>query len=298
MTTPARTWQCLGVPIDCVAQPGGTELAPDSLRHAGVGDGPPLIDLGDTRSRLRDPVRDHETGVVAGEDVVGLTAEMRERIAGRPEPRLPLLVLGGCCTLLPGVLGGLRHHGDDVALVYLDGHVDLYDGRTSPTGEAADMPLAVLLGLGPEPWLRAAGPRARLRPTDITLLGPRDEDEARANGSVLPSDLPGLRYLDAAHLKQSDRHKLATEIAEDLTRRHGGGFWVHVDLDVLDESAFPATDYPMPGGLDWPELTALLLPLTGAPACRGVSIACYNPVKDPDRRHARRVVSLIHQLMG
>ena len=55
VTTPARTWQCLGVPIDCVAQPGGTELAPDSLRHAGVGDGPPLIDLGDTRSRLRDP---------------------------------------------------------------------------------------------------------------------------------------------------------------------------------------------------------------------------------------------------
>ena len=196
------------------------------------------------------------------------------------------------------MLGGLRHHGDDVALVYLDGHVDLYDGRTSPTGEAADMPLAVLLGLGPEPWLRAAGPRARLQPTDITLLGPRDEDEARANGSVLPSDLPGLRYLDAAHLKQSDRHKLATAIAEDLTRRHGGGFWVHVDLDVLDESAFPATDYLMPGGLDWPELTALLLPLAGAPACRGVSIACYNPVKDPDRRHARRVVSLIHQLMG
>jgi arginase len=46
-------------------------------------------------------------------------------------------------------MGGLRAEGEDVRLVYLDGHVDLYDGRTSPTGEAADMPLAVLLGAGP-----------------------------------------------------------------------------------------------------------------------------------------------------
>ena len=83
MTTPARTWQCLGVPIDCVAQPGGTELAPTRSGTPGSATAP-LIDLGDTRSRLRDPVRDHETGVVAGEDVVGLTAELRERIAGRP----------------------------------------------------------------------------------------------------------------------------------------------------------------------------------------------------------------------
>ena len=35
-----------------------------------------------------------------------------------------------------------------IGLAYIDGHVDIYDHRTSPTGEAADMPVAALLGLG------------------------------------------------------------------------------------------------------------------------------------------------------
>ena len=37
-------------------------------------------------------------------------------------------------------------------LAYLDGHLDLYDGRTSTTGEPADMPVSVITGRGPAAW--------------------------------------------------------------------------------------------------------------------------------------------------
>ena len=65
--------------------------------------------------------------------------------------------MGGCCSLLPGALAGARRVDGRVGLVYLDGHLDLYDGVTSPTGEAADMPISVVLGRGPQAWVDAAG---------------------------------------------------------------------------------------------------------------------------------------------
>jgi arginase len=55
------------------------------------------------------------------------------------------LVLGGG-TLLIGVFAALREHYGRVGLAFVDGHLDFYDGRSSPTGEAADMELAILLG--------------------------------------------------------------------------------------------------------------------------------------------------------
>ena len=56
---------------------------------------------------------------------------------------------------------------------------------------------------------------------------------------------------------------------------------MHLDLDVLDEKEFPATDYLMPGGLEMTHLADLLRPLGQDASLIGVSIGCYNPQKDP-----------------
>ena len=44
-----------------------------------------------------------------------------------------------------------------MGLAYLDGHLDLYDGQTSTTGEPADMPISVLTGNGPVAWSAQIG---------------------------------------------------------------------------------------------------------------------------------------------
>jgi arginase len=67
---------------------------------------------------------------------------------------------------------------------------------------------------------------------------------------------------------------------------------VHLDVDVLDEKAFPATDYLMPGGLTLGELRELIRPLLAGPGLAGVSLACYNPQKDSGGRGARDLVAL------
>ena len=66
-----------------------------------------------------------------------------------------------------------------------------------------------------------------------------------------------------------------------------------MDVDVLDEQAMPATDYLMPGGLEWDELAELLGPLCASPAVAGLSIGCVNPEKDPDGTLVRRTSDLV-----
>jgi arginase len=75
-------------------------------------------------------------------------------------------------------------------------------------------------------------------------------------------------------------------------------YWLHLDVDVLDEAAFPATDYLMPGGIDLPQLAELLLPLGEDPLLIGASVGCYNPQKDPDRRCGTALAGVLASALG
>ncbi len=292
-----RVWNLLSVPIDSVGRPGGTELAPEALLAAGLADTVALGDRDATLTLLRDPERDPGSGVVSYDAVLELTRELRERTAALAGSGDPLLVLGGCCTLVPGVLGGLAAVGDPPAIAYVDGHLDLYDADSSETGEAADMPLAVALGHGPTGWLEAAG-TAPLDPARLALLGPRDLDEARGLGSVLPGDLGAGTFLDTSGLRDRGLAATGEVVAAELAATGPGGYWVHLDLDVLDEDVFPATDAFVPGGLDWDELRLLLAPLLADPACAGLNVVCFNPEKDPGGDSAARIVELLGATLG
>ena len=202
-------------------------------------------------------------------------------------------MLGGCCTPVPGVLAGLRDTGGPVGIAYVDGHVDVYDGTTSPTGEAADMPLGVALGLEPADWVEAAGGPG-VAPADVVVLGARDPDEARDIADLRSGALRDVELLGPGELRAAGLAAAGARAGERLARGPGR-FLIHLDVDVLDERAMPATDYLMPGGLEWDELAALLGALCASPALAGLSLGCLNPDKDPDgtltaadRRAARR----------
>src|SRR5262245_55938359 len=71
-----------------------------------------------------------------------IASRVRELLAAGDRP----LILGGDCTLLLGVFSAVPH---GTGLWFVDGHADFFDGESSPTGEAADMDLAILTGHGP-----------------------------------------------------------------------------------------------------------------------------------------------------
>jgi arginase len=290
-----------GVPIDCVnavepgSEPFGTELSPAALRDAGLLAAIGAADAGDLPVRLVGRDRDPGTGVLGWPSVLAATQALRslarEQIAAG---RLPFLV-GGCCTLLPGALSGARDALGAVGLAYLDGHLDLYDGQTSTTGEAADMPISVITGHGPAAWSADIG-APLTGPGQLALLGQRDRDEAAQYGSVLPEDAGLDPELTPGRLRGQGMTAAGAAVRDQLIGS-AGRYWVHLDVDVLDELAFPATDYLMPDGLSRDELAGLMRPLLASPALAGLSLACYNPAKDAGGDGARYLVSLFRDLL-
>jgi arginase len=284
-------WAAIGVPIDSVGRAGGTENAPAAAREHDLPARLAAEDRGDLDVRIRGEERDPDSGVIGIADTLSMTAivreAVRETVAGGARP----LLIGGCCALVPGALAGLRDAVGTIGVACVDGHVDVYDGTTSPTGEGADMPMSVAFGLGPAAWVDAAG-GASVAPADVVVLGARDPDEARDIADLRAGTLADLEVLGPDELRAAGLAAAGAAAAERLAA-DGGRFWVHLDVDVLDEREMPATDYLMPGGLDWDELAALLGPLGASPGLAGFSLGCLNPEKDPDGALTERTCALL-----
>jgi len=250
------------------------------MREAGVVDLLGARDAGDLDVHIRDERRDPETGVVGSGDVLAMTATVRsavrETVAAGERP----FVLGGCCSLVPGAMAGVRDVSGTLGVANVDGHVDVYDGGSSPTGEAADMPIGVALGREPAAWVEASGGPST-RPDLVIALGARDPEEREDIAALMAGELAGVEAVAPEELREDGLEAVAERSAERLAER-AGRFWLHLDVDVLDQAVMPATDYLMPGGLGWEELATLLKPLTASPALAGVSLGCVNPEKDPD----------------
>ena len=71
------------------------------------------------------------------------------------------------------------------------------------------------------------------------------------------------------------------------------GFWVHVDVDVLDPAVMPAVDTADPGGISHSELELLIRGLVGSADCLGLDVTVFDPDFDPDGEYARDVVQTL-----
>lgn len=284
----------LGVPVDSVGKAGGTEHGPAVLRDLLGPDG--FEDAGDTRQQIRGLERDVNNGWLAYADILRMTAEVRAAVAALTgEGKMPVL-LGGCCTLLPGALAGARDSLGEVGLAYFDGHLDLFNGQTSPTGEGADFPVAAALGIAPKEFLEVIGNTPLTDPGKIALVGARDQEELDLI-APFPDGLGIGRIEYRDELRHADLGRVGASLAAELTAE-GTGFWLHIDVDVLDRDAFAATDYLMPDGLSMAELRSLITPLASSPGLVGINVACFNPEKDPDGACGRDLAGLVRDTLG
>ena len=284
----------IGIPVDSVGRCGGTENGPRVLRELGLVTVLGASDRGDLDLRIRGDERDPETGILASEDVIGATVAIRSAVATAVSQDLLPVLAGGCCSELPGALAGARDALGEVGLAYVDGHLDLYDGKTSPTGEAADMPISVVLGRGPSAWVEAAG-GAGARAERVCVLGYRDREESIRYGMAQPEEIgSALDHRPVEEVRAFGAGASGADVAGRLSA--AGPFWLHFDVDVLDQDVFPATDYLMPGGLGWDEARELLGPLLSSGSLIGASIACYNPEKDPGLACGRALVESLSPL--
>ena len=275
----------------------GRSTRPTALRDAGLAHRTGARDAGDVDATVDDPDRDARTGVIGFEQIRRSSSEIHSTIAALLAQGEKPLVAGGDCTILVGALAAAKDRLGRVGLAFVDGHLDYFGAETSPSGEAADMDLAIVSGHGPEGLVDLAGQPPIAKPGDIVVMGHRTDPEE--GGAPRETDLVDERVqlVEAPAIKRGDPERLGCYVAERLEAQ-AGHFWVHFDVDVFDQAEMPAVTYPLPDGLRWEHAEGLLRPLVRSRRVVGLSVADFVPDKDPDGRYARRLVDLVAGLFA
>ena len=232
----------------------------------------------DTRMLNPDALRDYASELA---DAVGAVLDRSE---------FPI-VLGGDCSILLGNLLALKRRGR-YGLLFIDGHADFYQPEAEQSGEAASMELALVTGRGPEIVTDIEHQRPLVLDDDVVVFGFRDAEVAAAEGSQpLPAT---LHAIDLAMLRRLGPDQAIRQAMKRLERTLGpDGFWIHFDVDVLDDSIMPAVDYRLAGGLTWAELHRVLQVATESHRASGLDITIFNPTLDADGRIAHDLVDAI-----
>ncbi len=226
-------------------------------------------------------------GVFNAPQMASYTVKLADRVGKLLDDEKFVVLLGGECSNLLGPALAMKRRGR-YGVVYLDGHSDFRTVDNSPyVGAAGGEALALVTGRGQADLtnLEELGPYTL--DTDAALLGIREDDEYVAD--VEKAGIPVWPALTIA----ADPARAATRVLEHLERDELDGFWVHLDVDILDAEVMPAVDSPDPGGIDHAQLQALLRPLLASPRCIGIDIGIYDPDLDPDGSYAAELTDTL-----
>jgi arginase len=288
-------------------QPGavpGTAKAPEALREAGLytrlaAEGAADAGVVLPGRYLAGPQTGPQTGPQAAgppsqgrgqvrnqDAILEHAARLAARIRAQLDADRAPLVLGGDCSLLLAAGLALRPRGR-YGLVHLDGHTDFrHPGNSADCASLAGEDLAAAVGLHWPAISAAGGAAPHFRPEDTVHAGCRDDDEGLAEaGAVLAQVIPSWR------IRQDGAAAIAEAVLATVAASPLDGYWLHLDVDILDPACMPAVDSPAPGGLAPAELTALLAAL--APRASGAQVTVFDPDLDPGGQHAGLLASIL-----
>jgi arginase len=228
-------------------------------------------------------------GVSQAAEIARYSIRLAERINGIVTAGEFPLVLGGDCSITLGAGLAMRRLGEElgghIGLIYVDAHSDFrHPGNATVVGAAAGEALALVTGRGQADLAAIEQRRPYVRDRDVAVIGVRATDEYRmdlqASGFAVRA-VPDIRTHGAARTAQWAR----AQLGECL------GYWVHLDVDVLDPSVMPAVDAPNPGGIAYSELELLLRGLVGGNDCVGAEVTVFDPDFDVDGVYAADLVN-------
>jgi arginase len=204
------------------------------------------------------------------------------------------IVVGGDCSILLGALAGARRFGP-LALIHIDGHSDFrhpgnYDSAAM-LGAVAGMDLALATGRGEKLLTEWPDIGAPLVPDErVVQIGEREGGNVDfAWPDVKETAITRIDVFLARELGPAGVLSSAMQTLD----QSDSPFWIHLDVDVMDQHVMPAVDSPGSPGIDPEDLSRLLGRLLREGGCAGLDVTVFDPDRDREGSCATLIVTLL-----
>jgi arginase len=213
------------------------------------------------------------------------------------EGRTPL-VLGGDHSVAAGSISGVSHfyhrRGERIGVVWIDAHSDINTPESSPSGNVHGMPVAALLGLGPERLATIFGYAPKIAPENMVLIGMRSVDRGERENIRRA----GLKHVYT--MRDIDERGMRAVMEEALAAAGQGtaGYHVSLDMDWIDPEDAPGVGTPVPGGATYREAHLAMEILSDHGRMTSFEMVEVNPILDEHNRTAELAAQLACSAFG
>jgi arginase len=300
---PTRQIRVIGVPLDMGASRRGVDMGPSAMRVAGLEArlealGHRVTDGGNIKVELPETQAEGAENARYLKQIADVCTRTADAVLKTLEEGMTPLVLGGDHSLAAGSISGVsefyRRRNQSVGLVWIDAHSDINTPETSPSGNVHGMPLAALLGLGPDLLANIYGYAPKISPENTVLVGVRDIDAAeRAN-------IKRAGVGEVYTMRDIDERGMRTVMEEALrvAGRGTAGYHVSLDMDWIDPEDAPGVGTPVRGGATYREAHLAMEIIADHGRLLSFEMVEVNPVIDEHNRTADLAVELACSAFG
>ena len=298
--TGMKTVSLIGAPTDVGASVRGAGMGPDALRVAGLVEALRLhklnvIDEGNLAGPPN-PWAQPSGGLRHLDEVVAWNRSVFDAVTqSLASGHVPLLMGGDHCLAIGSISAVARYCRQDrknLRVIWMDAHTDVNTEAISPSGNLHGMPVACLLGHGPDALVGWSGQRAAIRPEDIDFIGIRSVDAEEKQAIRLL----GLQVFDMRHIDEHGMRNTMTEALHDVdedTHLH-----VSFDLDCLDPLDAPGVGTGVRGGPTYREIQLCMEMIADTGRLGSLDVVEINPALDVRNRTAELAVEFVQSLFG
>jgi len=300
---PPRRIKIIGVPLDLGAARRGVDMGPSAVRVAGLEArlealGHEVHDGGNIAVAIAETKQIGEQSARYLKEITETCTHAAEKVLHSLEEGMTPVVLGGDHSVAAGTVSGVaefyRRENKKIGLIWIDAHSDINTPETSPSGNVHGMPLAALLGLGPEPLANIFGFSPKVAPENTVLIGVRDIDATEKE------NIRRAGISEVYTMRDIDERGMRTVMEEALRAAGRGtaGYHVSLDMDWIDPEDAPGVGTPVRGGATYREAHLAMEIIADHGRMLSFEIVEVNPVIDERNRTADLAVELISSAFG
>src|SRR6202162_551606 len=180
-----RKIRVIGVPLDLGQSRRGVDMGPSAVRVAGLEArlealGHVVEDAGNVSVAIAEQKKEGDPHAKYLKEITATCTKHAELVIKTLEAGKVPIVLGGDHSVAAGTVAGVgefyRRQNQKIGLIWIDAHSDINTPETSPSGNVHGMPLAALMGLGPQELCNIFDFSPKVKPENCVLVGVRDID--------------------------------------------------------------------------------------------------------------------------